>query len=48
MDILVNANNALNHVNYTSWITQVNSLSFGEPANASAMRSLQATLRMRF
>ena len=48
MDFLLNATNALNHVNYTSWITQVNSLSFGEPANASGMRTLQATLRMRF
>jgi hypothetical protein len=48
MDILVNATNALNHVNYTGWITQVNSLSFGEPANASGMRAVQATLRVRF
>jgi hypothetical protein len=48
MDILVNSTNSLNHVSYTSWITQVNSLSFGAPAGASGMRVLQATLRMRF
>jgi hypothetical protein len=48
MDVLVNSNNALNHVNYTSWITQVNSLSFGAPAGASGMRTMQATLRVRF
>ncbi len=48
MDILVSSTNALNHVNYTGWITTVNSLSFGTPSGASQMRILQATLRMRF
>jgi hypothetical protein len=48
MDVQLNSNNALNHVNYTSWITQVNSASFGAPAGASGMRTVQATLRVRF
>jgi hypothetical protein len=48
MDILINSTNALNHVNYTGWVTTINSASFGAPAGASGMRVLSATLRLRF
>lgn len=48
LDVNVDANNLLNHVNYTNWITAVNNSQFGVAAGASQMRSLQTTLRVRF
>jgi hypothetical protein len=47
-DLRLDANNALNHVNYSSWVTNVNSAQFGLPASATAMRVVQANLRVRF
>jgi carboxypeptidase family protein len=44
----VDATNVLNHAVFTGWITTVNSTQFGLPASANAMRSLQATVRLRF
>ena len=48
LDLRVDANNALNHVVFTSWITQVGNDQFGLPTAPNAMRSVQTTLRMRF
>ncbi|MFB3826618.1 MAG: carboxypeptidase regulatory-like domain-containing protein [Bryobacteraceae bacterium] len=48
LDLRVDSTNPLNHVAYTAWNATVNSAQFGLPAAASAMRSLQTTLRLRF
>ncbi len=48
LDLRLDSTNALNHVNYTSWTTTVNSRQFGLPAEAGAMRSVQMSLRLRF
>jgi trimeric autotransporter adhesin len=48
LDVQVAATNAINHVTYMSWITNINSTQFGLPAAANAMRSIQASLRLRF
>lgn len=48
LDLRVDSTNALNHVNYASWATTINSTQFGLPTTANAMRSLQTTLRLRF
>lgn len=49
LDVRVDAANALNHVTFPSWITNVTSTQFGLPPNqANPMRSLQTTVRMRF
>lgn len=48
LDLRVDATNALNHVNYTSWNTTVNNAQFGLPVSANQMRSMQTTLRLRF
>jgi hypothetical protein len=47
-DVRFDANNALNHVTYPNWVTTINSAQFGLPSSANAMRSLQATMRVRF
>jgi hypothetical protein len=38
----------LNHVNYTSYYTVVNSVNYGLPSAAGSMRTLDAALRFRF
>jgi trimeric autotransporter adhesin len=48
LDVRVDATNALNHAAYASWNTTVNSSTFGLPATANPMRSLQLTSRLRF
>jgi trimeric autotransporter adhesin len=48
LDVRVDATNPLNHITYTSWNSTVNSTTFGLPAAANAMRSLQVTGRLRF
>lgn len=48
LDFQIESNNVLNHVTYTRWDTTVNSTQFGLPVSANAMRSLQASLRVRF
>ncbi len=48
LDLRVDSTNALNHVNFTTWNTTVNSAQFGLPAEANAMRSMQVILRLRF
>jgi len=47
-DLQINATNALNHVTFPSWNTTVGSTTFGLPASANAMRSVQTALRVRF
>ena len=46
----VDGTNAINHVNFPSWNTTINSAQFGlpNPPAANAMRSLQTTLRVTF
>lgn len=48
MDLRVDSTNLLNHVVFTSWNTIVNGTTFGLPASANAMRSLQTTVRVRY
>jgi len=48
LDLRLDSTNALNHVTFTTWNTIVNSTQFGLPAASNAMRSVQATLRLRF
>ena len=48
LDLRIDSTNPLNHVTFTTWNTTVNSAQFGLPNAANAMRSLQATLRLRF
>jgi hypothetical protein len=44
----IDATNLLNHAVFAGWDTTVNSAQFGVPAGVNAMRSMQATVRMRF
>jgi hypothetical protein len=48
LDARIDSTNLLNHAVFTAWNTTVNSTQFGLPAAANPMRSLQATLRLRF
>ena len=48
IDLRFDATNVLNHVNYNSWNTTVGSAQFGFPTAAGGMRTIQATLRLRF
>ena len=48
LDLHIDSINLLNHAVFTAWNTTVNSTQFGLPAAANSMRSLQATLRLRF
>jgi hypothetical protein len=47
-DARLDATNLLNHGVFTSWDATVGSTLFGQPAAVNAMRSLQATFRLRF
>ena len=48
LDVRIDATNVLNHAEFTSWNAVVNSTTFGLPAPANPMRSLQLTARLRF
>ncbi len=48
LDLRVDSTNLLNHVVFTSWNTIVNGTTFGLPAAANPMRSLQTTIRLRY
>ena len=48
IDLRFDSTNALNHVTYPSWNTTVSSAQFGLPNSANAMRTLRASLRVRF
>jgi len=43
-DLKFDSTNALNHVNYTTWNTNINSAQFGLPTSANAMRMARAGL----
>jgi len=48
IDLRLDSTNALNHVTFPSWNTAVTSAQFGLPGSAGRMRTVQATLRVRF
>jgi hypothetical protein len=48
LDARMDATNLLNHVVFSGWNTIWNSSTFGLPASANAMRSMQLTLRLRY
>ena len=48
LEFRIESNNLLNHVNYTSLYTVVNSVNYGLPSAAGSMRSLNAVVRFRF
>lgn len=48
LEFRVESNNVLNHVNYTNLYTVVNSVNYGLPSAAGAMRTLDAVVRFRF
>ena len=48
LDFRFDAVNALNRVTFTSWTSIINNAQFGLPAGTNPMRSMQATLRLRF
>ena len=48
IDLRFDSTNALNHVTFPSWNTTVTSAQFGLPNPANAMRTVRATLRVRF
>jgi hypothetical protein len=48
LELRMEANNVLNHVNYTNVNTVVNATNYGLPVSAAAMRTMTAILRFRF
>jgi hypothetical protein len=48
LELRMEANNALNNVNYTNISTVVNATNYGLPVSAASMRSMTAVLRFRF
>ena len=48
LEFRVDTNNLLNSVNITSFGTTVNSSSYGLPLAVTGMRTITATLRLRF
>ena len=48
LELRLEANNILNHVNYTNINTVVNATNYGLPISAASMRTLTAVLRFRF
>ena len=48
LDLRIDSTNLVNHVNFTTWNTTVNSTTFGLPTAANQMRTLQTTIRLRF
>ena len=48
LDARLDATNAINRVNYSSWNTTITSPQFGLPTAANSMRMVQMTFRVRF
>jgi hypothetical protein len=48
LDLRIDSTNFLNHPTFVGWNSTVSSAQFGLPTAANAMRSLQATMRLRF
>ncbi len=47
-DLRIDATNALNHVTYQNWNTNINNAQFGLPTAANKMRMAKITVRVRF
>jgi hypothetical protein len=48
IEFRIDSTNPINHVNITAINTTVNSIQYGLPTNAGGMRSVTATVRLRF
>jgi hypothetical protein len=48
LELRLESNNVLNHVNYTNLYTVVNATNYGLPETAASMRSVNAVVRFRF
>ncbi len=48
LDAQLSAQNVLNHVTFTNWVTNINSTQFGLPGSSRNMRTLQLSGRLRF
>ena len=48
LEFRIEANNLLNHVNFTNLNTVVNASNYGLPSAAASMRTIQANVRFRF
>lgn len=48
LDARIDATNVLNHAVFSTWNTTLENTQFGLPQSPNAMRSLQATVRLRF
>jgi len=48
VDIRFDSNNVLNHVTWAAWNTTFGSSQFGLPTGANTMRTVQASVRLRF
>ncbi len=48
IEFRIETTNIVNHVNYTNLYTVVNATDYGLPSAASAMRTIQAVVRLRF
>ena len=48
LDARIDATNVLNHAVFSSWNTTLENAQFGLPQSVNPMRSLQATMRVRF
>ena len=48
LDVRVDSTNILNHVTYPSWNTTLGNAQFGLPPGANGMRTVTATVRLRF
>lgn len=48
IEFRIDSTNPINHVNITSINTTVNSIQYGLPVNAGGMRTVMATVRLRF
>ncbi|MGA7244348.1 MAG: TonB-dependent receptor, partial [Terracidiphilus sp.] len=48
LDARIDVTNVMNHAVFSSWVTTLESAQFGLPQSANPMRSLQATMRVRF
>ena len=48
LELRLEANNVLNHVNYTNVNTVVNAINYDSPFSAGPMRSMNVVVRFRF